>query len=64
MDRKLIFVLIAALLLVLLASCSQVFEAGISGKVVTASGTGTTGVADVNVFAYTDKSLRDSDFCS
>ena len=62
MDRKLLCVLVPALLLVLLASCSQVFEAGISGKVVTASGTGTTGVADVSVFAYTDKGLRDSDF--
>lgn len=51
-----------AVLTVLLAGCSVVFEAGISGKVVTASGTGTADVADVNVFAYTDKSLRDSDF--
>ena len=57
--KKIIF---GAVLLVLLASCSQVFEAGISGKVVTPRGTSTAAVADVNVFAYTDKGRRDSDF--
>ena len=51
-----------AVLTVLLAGCSVVFEAGISGKVVTASGTGTADVADVSVFAYTDEGLRNSDF--
>ena len=33
-----------------------------SGKVVTPSGTNKVAVSDVNVFAYTDQSLRDSDF--
>ncbi len=60
MDRRVLFVLLAAVLAVLV-SCSVVFEAGISGKVVTGSGTSTAGVADVSVFAYTDKGLRDSD---
>ena len=46
----------------ILCCCSQVFEAGISGKVVTKSGTSSVAVADVNVFAYTDKDARDSDF--
>ena len=63
MDRRRFLVIIALIALVLvLAGCSVVFEAGISGKVVTASGTGTANVQDVSVFAYTDSSLRDSDF--
>ena len=62
MDRRILVVAVFLAALVLLASCSVVFEAGISGKVVTASGTSTVGVQDVNVFAYTDKDLRDSDF--
>ena len=63
MDRRRFLVIIALIALVMvLAGCSVVFEAGISGKVVTASGTGTANVQDVSVFAYTDSSLRDSDF--
>ena len=62
MDRRIPVVAAVLAALVLLASCSVVFEAGISGKVVTASGTSTVGVQDVSVFAYTDKALRDSDF--
>lgn len=58
--RYCLFALIVIALV--LASCSVVFEAGISGKVVTASGTSTANVQDVSVFAYTDSSLRDSDF--
>ena len=58
--RYCLFALIVVALV--LASCSVVFEAGISGKVVTASGTGTANVQDVSVFAYTDSGLRDSDF--
>lgn len=50
------------LILVMLSSCSVVFEAGISGRVVTTDGTSTVGVGNVNVFAYTDKGLRDADF--
>ncbi len=52
----------ALALAVLLTGCSVVFQAGISGKVVTTSGSGTAAVPDVNVFAYTDQGLRDSDF--
>jgi len=48
--------------LLVLCCCSQVFEAGISGKVVTKSGTDYVAVSDVNVFAYTDKGARDSDY--
>ena len=58
--RYCLFTLIVIALV--LASCSVVFEAGISGKVVTANGTGTANVQDVSVFAYTDSGLRDSDF--
>ncbi len=62
MDRRITVTLMAIVLAVLLASCSVVFQAGISGKVVTDDGTGTASVSDVNVFAYTDQSLRDSDY--
>ena len=61
MDRRIFAFLTAVLFVILLASCSQVFEAGISGTVVTKDGTRDVGVANVNVFAYTDKGLRDSD---
>ena len=68
MDRRrfasvrIISAALAVLTVLLVAGCSVVFEAGISGKVVTASGTGTADVADVSVFAYTDEGLRNSDF--
>ncbi len=62
MDRRIVSIAIAVALSLLLASCSVVFQAGISGKVVTVSGTSTASVSDVSVFAYTDESLRDSDF--
>lgn len=63
MDKRLFFILIAVIgSLLVLCCCSQVFEAGISGKVVTKSGTESIAVSDVNVFAYTDKSARDSDY--
>ena len=61
MDRKTFAFTLLILAAVLLAGCSQVFEAGISGKVVTEEGTGSAPVSDVNVFAYTDEGLRDSD---
>lgn len=64
MDRKTFAFTLLILAAVLLAGCSQVFEAGISGKVVTRTegGTSEVALADVNVFAYTDKNLRDSDY--
>ena len=62
MDRRITVTLMAIAMAVLLASCSVVFQAGISGKVVTDSGTGTAAVSNVNVFAYTDEGLRNSDY--
>ena len=62
MARKRYCLLALIVSALVLASCSVVFEAGISGKVVTAEGTGTSNVQDVSVFAYTDSGLRDSDF--
>ena len=62
MARKRFCLLALIVIALALASCSVVFEAGISGKVVTAEGTGTSNVQDVSVFAYTDSGLRDSDF--
>ena len=62
MARKRYCLLALIVIALVLASCSVVFEAGISGKVVTAEGTGTSNVQDVSVFAYTDIGLRDSDF--
>ena len=61
-NRRVQSSLLLLLILILLAGCSVVFEAGISGKVVTPSGSSKVAVADVNVFAYTDKALRDSDY--
>lgn len=61
-NRRVQSSLLLLLILILLAGCSVVFEAGISGKVVTPSGTNKVAVADVNVFAYTDQGLRDSDY--
>ena len=62
MARKRYCLLALIVIALVLASCSVVFEAGISGKVVTDEGTGTSNVQDVSVFAYTDSGLRDSDF--
>ena len=62
MENRRLSLIIAVLLAVLLASCSVVFEAGISGTVETASGTGKVAVAGVSVFAYTKESARDSDY--
>ncbi len=61
MDRRIAVLFAALLMAVALVGCSQVFEAGISGTVVTKDGTRDVAVPNVNVFAYTDKSLRDSD---
>ncbi len=64
MDRRIFVLFVALFALAVLAGCSQVFEAGISGTVVTTTSGGTSdvAVANVNVFAYTDKGLRDSDY--
>lgn len=60
-NRRLLLIM-AILLAALLASCSVVFEAGISGKVETPSGTDKVAVAGVSVFAYTKQGARDSDY--
>ena len=61
MDRRFIVLFAAICLGFVLLGCSQVFEAGISGTVVTKDGTRDVGVSNVSVFAYTDKGLRNSD---
>lgn len=61
LNRRLLLIM-AILLAALLASCSVVFEAGISGKVVTEVETRTVPIEDVKVFAYTDRGARDSDY--
>ena len=61
MDRRIIVLFAAICLGFMLLGCSQVFEAGISGTVVTKDGTRDVGVSNVSVFAYTDKGLRNSD---
>ncbi|MBR6084146.1 MAG: hypothetical protein IKP61_00820 [Spirochaetales bacterium] len=62
MENRRLSLIMAAVLVCLLASCSVVFEAGISGTVETPSGTGKVAVGGVNVFAYTKESARDSDY--
>lgn len=62
MRNRRIMIIMAILLAALLASCSVVFEAGISGKVETPSGTDKVAVEGVSVFAYTKESARDSDY--
>ena len=61
MDRRIIVLFAAICLGFVLLGCSQVFEAGISGTVVTKDGTRDEVVSNVSVFAYTDKGLRNSD---
>ncbi|HZK19144.1 MAG TPA: hypothetical protein VFC68_00310 [Treponemataceae bacterium] len=50
----------------LLTTCSSVFSAGVSGKVVDAESTNNpkNGIAHVSVFVYTDESIRNKDFSS
>lgn len=62
MENRRLSLIMAVLLVCLLASCSVVFEAGISGTVETPSGTGKVAVGGVSVFAYTKESARDSDY--
>jgi len=58
-----LFGIIASAVL-LLASCSAVFEGGASGKVVDAESTETpkTGIEDVEVYIYTSEYLRNEDY--
>ena len=62
MENRRLSLIMTVLLVCLLASCSVVFEAGISGTVETPSGTGKVAVGGVSVFAYTKESARDSDY--
>ncbi len=56
--------LIVIILVLAAVSCSSVFSAGVSGRVVDAESTNSPkdGIADVTVFAYTDETARDADF--
>lgn len=50
----------------LLTSCYSIFSGGTGGRVVDAESTAApkAGISDVEVFAYTDQSARDTDFSS
>lgn len=56
--------LMLSILTVLLISCSSVFSAGVSGRVVDAESTNSPkdGIADVNVYVYIDEAARDADY--
>lgn len=54
-------IIFCVVFLLICSSCSQVFEAGISGRVVTFSSGSEEGVADVRIFAYSDESAYKSD---
>ncbi len=64
--NKFIPSIIIASLAVLIVSCSSVFSAGVSGRVVDAESTNTPkdGIADVNVYVYIDEKVRNDDFNS
>ena len=61
-----ILIFIAISFLFTLNSCSSVFSAGVSGKVVDAESTTNPkeGIADVEVYAYVNEKNRDADFDS
>ena len=56
--------IILPIIMMILASCSVVFEAGVSGKVLKIQGTGTAAVSDVKVFVYTDKNRFNKDLAA
>ena len=63
MKTKILF-LLTIIFLLTLNSCSSVFSAGVSGKVVDAESTTNPkeGIADVEVYAYVNEKKRDADF--
>ncbi|HOE07848.1 MAG TPA: hypothetical protein PLU33_04430 [Treponemataceae bacterium] len=62
--NKILAAIIITGLILLVISCSAVFSAGVSGRVVDSESTSTPkdGIPDVTVFAYIDEAARDADF--
>ena len=61
-----ILIFIAISFLITLNSCSSVFSAGVSGKVVNSESTTNPkeGIADVEIYSYVNEKKRDADFDS
>ncbi|MBQ3024962.1 MAG: hypothetical protein IJD23_06610 [Spirochaetaceae bacterium] len=61
-----IYILFTLIFIMLVNSCSSVFSAGVSGKVVDAESTTNPkeGIADVEVYSYVKEKNRDADFDS
>lgn len=59
--KKFSMILLALMMLVLVASCDNVYYSAVSGRVTDSTG---TGIKDVNVYAYTSKSERDAALAS
>lgn len=62
--NKMLKSIIITSLIIFAISCSSVFSAGVSGRVVDAESTSSPkdGIADVTVFVYIDEAARDADF--
>lgn len=62
--NKILAAIIITGLILLVISCSAVFSAGVSGRVVDSESTSSPkdGIPDVTVFAYIDEAARDADF--
>jgi len=62
--NKILAAIIITGLILLVISCSAVFSAGVSGRVVDSESTSTPkdGIPDVTVFAYIDEAARDADY--
>lgn len=62
--NKILKSIIITSLIIFAISCSSVFSAGVSGRVVDAESTSSPkdGIADVTVFVYIDEAARDADF--
>ena len=61
-----IYILFTLIFIMLVNSCSSVFSAGVSGKVVDAESTTNPkeGIADVEIYSYVKEKNRDADFDS
>ncbi len=61
---KILSLILLSTLIISIISCSSVFSAGVSGRVVDSESTNSPkdGIADVNVFAYIDEAARNADF--
>jgi len=62
--NKILKSIIITSLIIFAISCSSVFSAGVSGRVVDSESTSSPkeGIPDVTVFAYIDEAARDADF--